>query len=370
MFSYPVQRHSWPEIASRISSSDGSGLWSSSQRAVIIMPGVQKPHCSPWQATKPCCTGSSSAPCARPSTVRTSWPSAITASTVHDLTGVPSNHTAHTPQLEVSQPQWVPVSPSSSRRKCTSSSRGSTSRVYSSPFTVTVICMSRLLSLGAGGGAAQRPRGELAGEMPLVVDRAALVGGRLAVLRRRSGRPRRSPPRPAVRRAGSPRPPRPRSGAPTAVSPIPASVIDPVGDLQHRSGGGDRPVADPALDLLVRAAAAGRMGTRISTSSSARPATVSYGPRWNSLIPMVRLPPGPWATQGRPQRRERRGQVLRRIGLAQRAAHGAAVAYERIGDDPFRVPQDREVLADDRRREQFRVAGHRSDGQLVARPPG
>jgi hypothetical protein len=47
MFSYPVHRQTWPDIASRISSAVGSGLWSSSQRAVISMPGVQNPHCSP-----------------------------------------------------------------------------------------------------------------------------------------------------------------------------------------------------------------------------------------------------------------------------------------------------------------------------------
>src|SRR5207302_606925 len=102
--------------------------------------------------------------------------------TVQDLTGVPSSQTAHTPQLEVSQPQWVPVSPSSSRRKCTSSSLGSTSLVHCSPFTVTVIRMSRLLPLGTRGGGAQRPRGELPGQMPLVVDRAPLVGRRPALL--------------------------------------------------------------------------------------------------------------------------------------------------------------------------------------------
>ncbi len=74
---------------------------------------------------------------------------------------------------------------------------------------------------------------------------------------------------------------------------------------------------------------------------------------------------GALGDEGRPQCREGRGQVLRRIGLAQRTAHGAAVAYERIGDDPLRVPQDGEVFADDRRGEQFRVADHRSDGQVV-----
>ena len=55
--------------------------------------------------------------------MRTSWPPAIAASTVHDFTGSPSIQTTQVPQLLVSQPQWVPVSPRSSRRKCTSSSR-------------------------------------------------------------------------------------------------------------------------------------------------------------------------------------------------------------------------------------------------------
>jgi hypothetical protein len=47
MFSYPVHRQTWPDIASRTSSSVGSGFRSSSHRAVIIIPGVQKPHWSP-----------------------------------------------------------------------------------------------------------------------------------------------------------------------------------------------------------------------------------------------------------------------------------------------------------------------------------
>jgi hypothetical protein len=128
MFSYPVHRQTWPDIASRTSPSVGSWLRSSSQRAVISMPGVQKPHCSPWQAAKPSWTGSSAPRAASPSTVATRRPSAITASTVQDLTGVSSSQTTQAPQLEVSQPQCDPVSPSSSRRKWISSSRGSTTR--------------------------------------------------------------------------------------------------------------------------------------------------------------------------------------------------------------------------------------------------
>src|SRR3954453_1638122 len=169
-------------MATRISVSEGSGLASSSARQVIIIPGVQKPHWSPCLSLKPCWIGSSSVPLASPSTVRTWWPSAMTASTVQDLTGWPSSWTTHVPQFEVSQPQRVPVSLRSPRRKCTSSNRGSTSRVCATPLTVTVICMSGLLPAGPGGGPAQRPGGQLAGQVALVVLRPALVGDRAHVL--------------------------------------------------------------------------------------------------------------------------------------------------------------------------------------------
>lgn len=59
MVAYPVQRQICPEIASRISGSEGSGLRSRRARAVIIMPGVQNPHWSPWHSMNPLCTASS-----------------------------------------------------------------------------------------------------------------------------------------------------------------------------------------------------------------------------------------------------------------------------------------------------------------------
>ena len=78
-----------------------------------------------------------------PSIVVTSPPSAWTASTVHDLIASPSSHTVQAPQFEVSHPTCVPVRFSCSRRKCTSSVRGSTPVVCETPFTeiVTALCM-------------------------------------------------------------------------------------------------------------------------------------------------------------------------------------------------------------------------------------
>ena len=82
----------------------------------MIIPGVQKPHCRAWHSLKAFWTGCSSPPRARPSIVRTSAPSTWTASTEHDFTLCPFRWTVQAPQLLVSHPTTVPVSPSRSRR--------------------------------------------------------------------------------------------------------------------------------------------------------------------------------------------------------------------------------------------------------------
>src|SRR5579859_6752192 len=107
----------------------------------------------------------------------------IAASVVHDLTGLPSISTTHAPQLEVSQPQCVPVRPAVSRMKCTSSRRGSTSAETSWPLIVSVTSMSvDLLLQGSRGGAAERSGRQHARQVALVVDRSASVRNRRAVL--------------------------------------------------------------------------------------------------------------------------------------------------------------------------------------------
>ena len=105
----------------------------------MIIPGVQKPHCSPWHSRNASCTGCSCPSFASPSIVVTSAPSASTASTLQDFTLVPSRWTVQAPQLLVSHPMTVPVFPRRSRRYCTSSIRGSTSSETDAPSTVRLI---------------------------------------------------------------------------------------------------------------------------------------------------------------------------------------------------------------------------------------
>src|SRR3954447_4955043 len=90
--------------------------------------------------------------------------------------------TTHAPQLDVSQPQCVPVRPGVSRMKCTSSVRGSTSRETASPLIVIVICMSDLLVQRAGRRAGQGAFGQPAREVALVVRGPAAIGDRHTVL--------------------------------------------------------------------------------------------------------------------------------------------------------------------------------------------
>ena len=61
-----------------------------------------------------------------------------------------------------------------------------------------------------------------------------------------------------------------------------------------------------------------------------------------------------------------RGEVLRRIRLAQGAADRAAVADDRIGDDALSVDEDRQPFGEERRLEELAVPCHRTDVDLAA----
>src|SRR4051812_40299270 len=68
--------------------------------------------------------------------VSTLAPSACQANMVQDFTALPSTCTTQAPHCEVSQPTWVPVRRSVSRRNWTSKVRASASPLTALPFTV------------------------------------------------------------------------------------------------------------------------------------------------------------------------------------------------------------------------------------------
>src|SRR6266516_1059628 len=213
---------------------------------------------------------------------------------------------------------------------------------------------------------AQGAHGELGGQMPLVVGRAALIGDGAAVpggdltgpgeglvsggraaqellgLRRRElARADRGEPDPGIGHhiAGQP------DGGP---------------------GRAHRPVPDPAAHLLVGAAAAQRDRDPDLGEHLARAHHGLVGP--GVEFPGRYRPAAVRAVDDHAglQRRERRRQVLGRVGLAEGAADRPPVAHDGIGDHLLGVVEDREMPAHGRRVEQLRMPGQRPDPQLTA----
>src|SRR4051812_2100898 len=313
--------------------------------------------------------GSSSPLRARPSTVRTSWPPAIAASTVQDLTGSPSSQTTHVPQLLVSQPQWVPVRPRVSRRKWTSSSRPSISRVTSTSLTVIVTCIGsapRPLD-----GLTQGPSGQLVREVALVLLAAALVGDRVAAARRDLAGPLvellvgRLPAQRGrdLRDSGGIRP----HGRETDPRIDDGSAVT---QPDRGAGRHDRPVAGPPLDLLVGAAVPGAARETNLDQDLAVPDRRLVRPDVELLhrddaLGAARTADHAVRVQGRAHRR----QVLARVGLAERSAERSPVAHDRVGDHPLGLPEDREGGRELVRFEQLAVPGERADADRIVLDP-
>src|SRR4051794_41786363 len=98
--------------------------------------------------------------------VVTADPSAWAANIVHDFTDSPSSSTVHAPHDDVSQPTFVPLSPSASRTKCTRRVRASTPCSVAEPLTVTRTTSSVAASAVIGGLAKGGPAGAGGGGAP------------------------------------------------------------------------------------------------------------------------------------------------------------------------------------------------------------
>src|SRR3954451_6288067 len=137
-----------PSSQARISSEVGSGFRESRSATDIITPGVVNPSWVACSSQNPSWIGERAPSCASPSTVVTCDPSAETASTMQLFTALPSSRTVHAPHSPVSQPTFVPVSPSWSRSVSTRSSLGETSTDTSVPLTLRVLPRQPLSDTG------------------------------------------------------------------------------------------------------------------------------------------------------------------------------------------------------------------------------
>jgi len=116
ILTYPVQRHRFPERASRISCSEGSFFSSSNALADRIIPGTQNPHWTAPSSTKASWSGWSFPPEDSPSIVRISFPSAWIARMRQAFIAFPSMRMVQAPHCPESHPLFVPFKPRSSRR--------------------------------------------------------------------------------------------------------------------------------------------------------------------------------------------------------------------------------------------------------------
>jgi hypothetical protein len=139
------------------------------------------------------------------------------------------------------------------------------------------------------------------------------------------------------------------------------ATVDPDGGRRRD----DRPVAGPALDLLVRATGAGtqleaNLGQELAVADRSH-----VGADVEVLHPddalAIRAADHDLGLRRRADRRE----VLGRVGLAERTADRPAVANDGVGDHLLRLAKQRKVLGQQLGVEEIDVPGERPDPDLA-----
>ena len=340
----------------------------------MIMPGVQKPHCSPCISRKPSCRACSvPSAFAMPSMVRMSAPFACTANTVQDFTDLPSRSTVQAPQWLVSQPICGPVRFSCSRRKWMSSVRGSTSASIGLPLTF-METWDLAMSLSPVGqprardlGARERAREHHAGHLGAVVRRPAGVGGRRGDrlgggdgLLHRRGVERRA--EQDLRRLLGPER---RFGD---IGEADRAACDlAAGHGEHDGGGGGGIVADLALELLVGVAVAG--GRHRNADGREHVAGLERG-EIGALIEVARRDPA-FAALARDviagaEAHHHRRHVVAGIAIGDIAADRADIAHLRIGDLQRGLAQERDLGGEKLGGDQLVLGRHGADDDVAA----
>src|SRR6266853_4582186 len=128
-----------PLISSFTAASSGPHGSLSNATADMICPDVQYPHWYPSWATNAACIGCNASGAPRPSMVVISPPSCIKARLRQEFTRLPFTCTVHAPHCPWSQPFFVPVRATVSRRQSSSVVRGSTRSWWSLPLMRSVI---------------------------------------------------------------------------------------------------------------------------------------------------------------------------------------------------------------------------------------
>ena len=298
-------------------------------------------------------SGGASAPAASPSTVVSSRPSAWTANTVQDFTGTPSSeHRAgaaarrvaadvRAGQAERLAQEVDEQQPRLDVRRARLAVHRDGERTHDVPLLAASVVLGHLRLLLSGGTAAsaavRSPRSvktrttlRLYSALPRTSSRGSRGLGREA------RRPRRSPRRRAPRRASASSAARARRlRGPTPVSAMPGRAR-PSRSSNETCTATPTVAKSPTLRSSFRYVPPARgpgSGTRTSVTISFGSSAVVNGP-WKKLVDRDRPRPAraPCACTSAPAREHRRAPVALRVGVGERAADGAEVAHDRIGD--------------------------------------
>src|SRR5690606_3372256 len=185
----------WPLMASTTSSRVGLDLESSRALAAMIMPGVQKPHCTAKPSRNARCSGCRTPPAASPAVVSTFAPSQVSARVRQERRSSPSTSTAQEPQVPWWHPPLGEVSPNFSRRALSKVVPLSTNSALSSPLRVSwigiffAICSSLACGL-VPKSAKQKPPEMHRQHLPPIPFAGDGIGRRVYGLRDRGNRRR------------------------------------------------------------------------------------------------------------------------------------------------------------------------------------
>ena len=205
--------------------------------------------------------------------------------------------------------------------------------------------------------------------MPPVLGGRAHVRGRLGLLQ--ASRRRRLDVGRCEPRAGEP------LGGAARVARAVGDAPSPMRIQRQLPSGAGRPVAA----TLTTAKSPWRRACSTTTASVPKPSgnstassisvgssAVVYGPWKNASASSSRRPARPDDAQARAERHRAERHLAGRIGVAQRAAERAAIADLAVADERDGLREQRDPLADNRRRLQRRVPGERPDAHhAVAR---
>src|SRR5678815_4980824 len=138
-----------PAMAASMSASLGLGVVASRAEADMICPDWQYPHCGTSSSSQACCTGWLRS-FDNPSMVVMDWSPTALIGVWQERTAWPPRCTVQAPHKAMPQPNYVPVSPTTSRSPHTKGISGPTSTSTDLPLMLSLVMAANISRTDAG----------------------------------------------------------------------------------------------------------------------------------------------------------------------------------------------------------------------------